>query len=229
MIYLLHGDNLVASRNLLKSLVDQAKNDNQEVIRLNGLGVKIEDTIQALESNSLFGGERLVVIENLFSRPKSNEQKQILDFIKNYQGKTDLILWEKKEIGKILQRNLPNQTTVKLFKTPLLLFKFLDQLTPKTKSSALQTLAALLKSESAELVFYLLVRQIRLLLLVASGQKIKGPSWMIAKLKKQADILNQDRLLTMYQELFTIDGSVKTGKTLMPLNWHLQMLIINYL
>ncbi|OGD62629.1 hypothetical protein A2160_04940 [Candidatus Beckwithbacteria bacterium RBG_13_42_9] len=227
MIYFLHGDNLVASRNFLKSLIDQAKNKSQEIIRLDGNTIKIEEVIQALDSNSLFGNTRLVVIEGLFSRPKSEAQKQILTYLHARQDNAELVLWEKKEIGKILQRHLPHKTVIQVFKTPALLFKFLDQLNPQLKKEALQTLHELLKTEAAELVFFMLVRQVRNLLLVAFNQRIAGAPWMIGKLKKQANILNKERLLTMYKELGTIDESVKTGQSLMPLDWHLEMLIIN--
>ena len=227
MVYFLHGDNLVASRNFLKSLIDQAKNKKLEIVHLDGLSIKPEEFIQAFDSSSLFGDKRLVVVENLFSRTNSREQKQILEYLQQYAGETEIILWEKKEITKTKQKHLPNKTTIKVFKTPALLFKFLDQLIPSLKKQALQTLHELLKTESGELVFYMLIRQIRLLILVADKQKVPGPPWMIGKLKKQSAAYNMSQLLTMYQKLFRIDRSIKTGKSLMPLEWHLDMFIIS--
>lgn len=225
MIYLIHGDNLVASRNFLKELVDLAKEKKQEIVRLEGSKIAIEDLIQALAPRSLFASDRLIVIENLFTRPKSKELDQIFNFLKSFREELDLVFWEKKEIGKILQRSLPPKTAIKLFKTPVLVFKFLDQVTPQTKNQALQTLQELYKLKTDELIFYMLVRQFRLLLLIRFKQQIAGPVWVVGKLKRQAEAFSQSKLLTIYRRLFNIDESVKTGRSLMSLSWHLDMLI----
>lgn len=225
MIYLLHGDNLVASREFLKTLTDSAKNRKQSVIRLNGIQTRSEDFIQALDSQYLFGPDNLVIVEQLFSRPRSAEQKQILQFLRKYEGSVEVVFWEKKEVGKVLQRNLPKRTVIKLFKTPATIFKFLDSLAPVSKKEALGLLIHLNKNETPDLVFYMLARQIRLLLLVSSGGEVKGPPWMIAKLKRQAANFSLNQLLTTYQQLFRIDEQVKRGLTIMPLSWHLEMLL----
>jgi len=227
MVYLLHGDNQTASREFLQELVSQAEEKNQELVRLDGLKLEIEDFIQALDSGSLFGGERTIVVENLFSRPKSKTQERMLDFLNGYGGENQLILWERKEVGKRLQKKLPEKTQVKLFKIPVLMFKFLDQLSPYKKTDALKLLSQLLKQESAELIFYMLVRQFRLLIQVSDGVKVSGPPWLTGKLKRQAEAFNKDNLLTNYRRLFTIDESIKTGRTLMGLDWHLDMFLLN--
>ena len=85
----------------------------------------------------------------------------------------------------------------------------------------------LLKQESAELTFYMLVRQLPLLVLVADGESVPGPPWLTGKLKRQAGTFSSGKLLTKYRQLFTIDESIKTGKTIMPLQWHLDMFVIN--
>jgi len=226
-ILLLHGDNLVSSRDNLKELVDQAKGKGQELIRLNGLIVKPEDLIQALDSASLFMQTRVVVIEELFSRPKSFEREQIFKFLKNLSANVELIFWEKKELGKLVLNDLPQGTQIKLFKTPVLVFKFLDQLSPQTKNKALELYHQLLKQTPVELVFYMICRQIRLLLLAGDRQMTSGPPWMIGKFSKQASLFSKDKLLTIYRELFRIEKSIKTGKTQMPLDWHLDLLILS--
>ena len=71
----IHGDNLVASRNRLVELIDQAKSQSQEIVQLNGDKITSTELLQALESQSLFGTDRLVVIERLFSRVKSKRKR----------------------------------------------------------------------------------------------------------------------------------------------------------
>jgi len=225
-ILLLHGDNLVSSRDYLKELVVQAKKKGQEIVRLDGLAVKPEDLIQALDSACLFGQTRLAVVEELFSRPKSAEKDQIFKFLKTFPANVDLIFWEKKEIGKLILNHLPQGTEIKIFKTPVLVFKFLDQLSPQTKNKALELYQQLLKQTPVELVFYMICRQIRLLLLAGDRQMTSGPPWMIGKFNKQASLFTKDKLLTIYRELFRIEKSLKTGKTKLPLDWHLDMLIL---
>lgn len=227
MPYLLHGDNLVASRQALHEQMAQAKQAGKEVVRLEGAKVEVEDFIQALDSGTLFGGERLVAVENLFSRPKSNAQERLLGVLEGYAGENELILWEPKEVGQRLLKHLPQGAQVKLFKIPVLVFKFLDQLGPYRKKEALVTLTELFKQESAELIFYMVARQFRLLLQVADGQKVAGPPWLTGKLKRQAEGFQKSSLLTNYEQLFTIDESIKTGQTVMPLDWHLSLFLLN--
>lgn len=227
MPYLLHGDNQTASRAFLQELVAKAKEEGKEIVRLDGSAIVVEDFIQALDSGTMFGGERVVIVENLLSRPKSQEQGKLFGFLEGFGGENQLILWERKEIGKLVQKKLPEKTQVKLFKIPALLFKFLDLVAPQKKAEALRCLHDLLKLEAAELIFFMLVRQLRLLIQVADGQKIAGPPWIAGKLKRQAGAFQTDRLLTNYRQLFTIDESIKFGQTLMPLRWHLDMFLLN--
>jgi len=225
MHHFIHGDYLLSSRNFLNSLIEQEKRQNKEVVRLDGNSLALNDLIQALASNSLFGGEKVVVIENLFSRQKSKDQEILLEWIKTFDGQTPVIFWEKKTIGKILQRRLPKKTTVKEFKTPATVFKLVELLSPQTKKQALQLLEETVVKEPAEFLFAMICRQIRLMLLLKEGQAVGGAPWMVGKLKKQAASFNKDELINSYQKLYFIDKQIKTGKTLMPLSWHLSVWI----
>ncbi len=225
MNYLLHGDYNVGSRDFLHGLTAQAKVHGKEVIYLNGEKTALNDLIQALTSSSLFGSDKTIVIENLFSRIKSKEQEGILTWLHSYQDSSDVILWEKKPIGKVAQRKLPPKTTVKEFKTPALIFKLVELLSPKTKKKALVTLEMVMKTEPIEFVFLMIVRQVRLLLLIKTGQNVAGAPWIVGKLKKQAVDYSLEHLLTSYQKLYIIDTLVKTGQTIMPLQWHVSVWI----
>jgi DNA polymerase III delta subunit len=223
MYYLLHGDYHLTSRNFLVNLIDQAKKNNKEIIQIDGKKTDLNQLIQACQSQSLFGNEKLVIIENLFSRQKSKELKSILEWVKKISADIDLIFWESKKIGKILQRNLPVKATVKEFKTPAIIFKLVEQINPQNKKLALQTLEQALQSQPAEFIFAMIVRQIKILILVKNNEKVAGAPWMIGKFKKQAESFSLDQLLTTYQKLFTIDRHIKTGQIPMPMNWHLSV------
>jgi DNA polymerase III delta subunit len=223
MHYFIHGDYHMGSRNLLTSLIEQGKNGQKEVIELDGSSLDLNGLIQATQSNSLFGGEKLIVIENLFSRLKSKEQEEMLKWLKTYDNSNDIVFWEKKSIGKILQRNLPKNTTVKEFKTPAIIFKIVETLSPANKKQALNLLESILEKEPAEFVFAMVVRQIRMLLLIAGGETVGGAPWMVGKMKKQASSFSLEKLTERYQKLYEIDKEIKTGKGVMPLAWHLKL------
>ena len=95
---ILHGDNVVLSRNKLVDLIESFQG---ETLRYTGESLTLSELKQALESLSLFGLEKLVVIENLFSRRPSQEKENVLKYLKNEPSK-NLIIWERKKIdGRI--------------------------------------------------------------------------------------------------------------------------------
>lgn len=227
MIYLFHGDNQVASRKKLTDLVAQAKREKKEVIGLNGLKVNLTQVLSALESSSLFGQEKLVVIENLFSRLKSKEKGEIINYLKNQPIKVDLIFWEGKIIPGTTTRWLPKNWQIQEFKTPVVIFKFLESLRPGNTNQMLNNLHQSIEKNNPEMVFYMLVRQIRLLILAKdSGRRgLFGAPWQINKLLNQANYFTLEQLINLYQKLLAIDIDIKTGRSFMPLDWHLDLLI----
>ncbi len=202
-------------------LISKAKETGKEVLQLNGEAITLTDLLQASQSASMFGSDRIVVIENLFSRKKSKEQEDLFTFTKTYAENTDLVFWEKKAIGKIAQRSLPPKTTIKEFKTPALIFKLVEQIRPDNKQQALDTLQITLESQPAEFIFAMVVRQVRLLFGIKEGLEPKGAPWMIGKLKSQAAAFTNDQLALAYKKLYQIEKQIKTGDTPMNLGWHL--------
>jgi len=192
--YLIHGDYHVQSRQFLSNLLLDLQNKGAEVIQLDGEKITINDLVQASSNNSLFSSRSTILIENLLSRKKSKETEKLWQYLKDYQGQTEIILWEKKAIGKILQRNLPTKTTVKEFKTPMLVFKLVEQINPNSKSQALTNLETVLQKAPAEFIFAMIIRQIRSLLQIKFGNIPAGAPWMISKLKSQAAYFKQDQL-----------------------------------
>ena len=229
MIYFLHGDNQVNSRQKLTDLVDLAKQDKKEVVKLNGLNLKLTDVLQNLETSSLFGQDKFIIIENLFSRPKSDEKDKIIKYLKKEKITPGLIFWEKKEISGTTLRWLPKTWQYQLFKTPVIIFKFLDALRPNNTSQVLSLMHDCLKNQETEMVFYMLARQTRLLIIAKdAGRKgLAGAPWQIARLLNQAGFFTLKKLVNIYKKLLKIDTDIKTGQTFMPLDWHLDLLIAN--
>jgi len=83
---ILHGENLVASRKRLKEEIDNFRlKFKGEVIKFAGNQVDLTQIKQAVESSSLFGQNRLIVIENLFSGSPSTEKQKIVGFYSSFQ------------------------------------------------------------------------------------------------------------------------------------------------
>jgi DNA polymerase III delta subunit len=134
MITILHGDNIVASRKELDRIKTEFVG---EVITLDGKTASETDYIQATQSASLFGDKKLVIVEGL---PK-------FDLV---QAAVDVVVWE----GKSVNVNVPG-ATIKEFKIPPTIWKFIDRLTVPLFRQAL-------KDNDVQFIFLMIVRKYRL-------------------------------------------------------------------
>ena len=223
---ILHGENIVQSRQKLKEKATEFKQKTQGVIlRFEGNEITLSNTQEAFQSLSLLGEQQLVVIENLFSGRKTNEKQKIIDYLKQLNPK-NLIIWEGKKIdGRVLA---PFQGQVLRFDLTPTIFHFLDSLHPGNNKIALLLLHQALEQLPAEMVFFMLVRHFRFLILASDLGK-KGlsnmPPWHQSKLINQGDKFALDRLLSIYKSLLRIDSRQKTGKTVFNLSFQLDLLV----
>lgn len=223
MITLLHGDNITASRKEIDSYKIAAS--GKEIVYLSGSTLTETDLIQALESNSLFGNNKLVIIENLLGGRKKLEFENIL----NSNQDKDIILWESKEIGKTIINKLPKSTNIKLFKIPTVIFKFLDSLTPLNIKYSLNLFHESLKTSEPEMVFFMMIRQFRNLLIIKDlGASPSLNPWQARNLTNQAKSFTMDKLMSIYQKLLQIDLENKTGASPFSLTRQIELLIINF-
>jgi len=229
MVFFMHGDNLLESRNELNRLIDNAKNRGVELIRIDGEKTTLNEIIQTVESSSLFGMEKLVVCENLFSKRQSKDKKEIIDWFKKADILVDVIFWERKKVSGHTIRWLPKKWEFKEFKTPAIIFKFLDSLKPKNNKTSLQLMRQVIKSKDAEMVFYMLAKRWRNLIVAKTeGKKeLYGAPWQKARLMRQAEKFSRKKLAKIYENLLNIDIGIKTGASIMPLDWQLDIMIAN--
>ncbi|MFZ5845305.1 MAG: hypothetical protein ACOY0S_02445 [Patescibacteria group bacterium] len=214
MITLLHGDNQEASRAELLRLKKLARGEVQE---LNGTTLDETALIQALESASLFGGEKLVIIENLFSRPRrrSKSQENLVKFLSTRASVGNVILWEDREISETYLKLFENRLNAKLFKIPPLIFQLLDSLRPGNPKTLLTLFEKTVNSgQAAELIFALIVRRVRLLIVIKDNLKPSPMSeWQFARLTSQAKLFTMEKLLVMHAKLLKLEHSFKSGLT----------------
>lgn len=219
MKLIIHGNDLQATRNYYFEL----KNKVQSFVLLNGEKLTFDNFFQIAEGDSLFENEKTIFTENLLSAYKSNspEIKKITDYI-NLNRKINIVFWESSEISKT-SLSLIKEAEIKNFSIPSLLFTFLDSIKPGNYKSSVSIFNQLIKNVEAELIWFMILRQFRLLFSVASGatdiDEIKRlASWQSSKFKTQAAFFGEDKLKTLYKKLFEIETNHKTGKVSYGIN-----------
>lgn len=228
--WFLHGDNYPQSRGRLDALTKELKNrGSKELIRLNGEKVKLEEIKQVLEAKSLFGGERLVIIENLLSAVVGRRKKEIIDYLLKEPYDSSCVLWEKKEIKGAILNKFRSKFKVEIFKIPAIIFKFLDELRPGNPQEIVGLLHQMNEKEP-EMIFYMLIQRVRQLILVKDLGKegLEGlQGWQQARLLNQARKFELKQLLSFYHQLLESDYQQKTSQTPFSLFSTLDLLLIN--
>lgn len=225
---LIHGDNIVLSRQKLNQLIEQSRTKGvAEVIKLDGKKLAETQLKHALETKSFFGAEKLVVIEGLLSRVLSKEKNILVEILGSDSQQTPVILWDAKEITKTWLNKLEN-FNAQLFKTPASIFKFLDSLKPGNAKISLTLIQHSNKENAPELVFYMLSRRVSDLIIAndpKSTSLLKGAPWQKSRLISQSKNFSSQGLLSFHQDLLSIDESIKTGSALLPLSSQLDLLL----
>lgn len=214
MVLIIHGNDIEKSR----TYFFEEKNKLKNPILINGDLVTVDLLYQTSENKNFFEKETTIIVENFFSKIKanSNEFKDIISYI-NKNKTIDIIFWENSEISKSALSAF-NNATVKFFSFPQNLFLFLDNIKLENSRYLINLFHELLKTTEAEMIFFMITRQFRLLI----SQIEKGydgidetkrmAPWQLSKLKKQLSYFNKKKLLDLYTKLFDIDLAQKTGK-----------------
>lgn len=214
MIYLLHGDNTALSRTRLNELRSQFS--AKEIRTLAGKAVDETSLTQALGSNSLFGNELVVVIEQLFGKlgrkPKLIES--LASIIRQASSSAEVILWEDKEVGVTVTKSLGKDCRVELFKTPAIIFQFLDGILPQSAKTLLPVYANLIATEAPELVWSMLIKRIRQLIMLYDHVTPEGlADWQAARLTTQARAFTIEQLSGLHSQLLSAEYSLKSGSS----------------
>ena len=220
---LLHGENLAESRLELALEIQKARQEGLEVIIIEAKKSDLTNIRSALESNSLFGKEKLIVLENFFSLPDSAFKRKALAYFKKGQFQHKIIFWEEKTI-----KNLPLAIPARLFRLDPALFRFLDSLSEGKKKENLEGLFGAKKKEKTEMIFFMIRRQIRLLILAADlGEKgLTGLApWQKGKFLNQAKQFHLDHLLILYGNLLNIDYEQKISRDPFKLHARLDLFV----
>ncbi|MBI4084790.1 MAG: hypothetical protein HY431_02690 [Candidatus Levybacteria bacterium] len=225
MLTLIHGDDTASSRNAFLKAKEKAQNQ----VSFSGDQVNLTDLAQALQGNGLFAEIKAVYIEDLFSKKKGEELMAITSYLTDQGKQHDIFLWEKKILTPPVLKQLKN-AAVEVYKLPQELFRFLDAIKPKN-TDTISLFHSALETTDSEMLFFMLIRQFRLLLALKETEAPidevqKLAPWQKSKLKRQARLFSSNELISVYNRLSKIDRETKTGAATTPLTTTIDFLLL---
>lgn len=221
MITIIHGNDIATSRKYFMNEKERFVNS----LLIDGQKIDLTDLIQIFEGGELFVEQKNFFIEQLLSkRKKSKELDQILEYINKNGIENDIYIWEEKEITPASIKTLKNPV-VKTFKLPQTLFLFLENIKPGNGKTPVRLFHETIENSDPEMVFFMIVRQIRTLLALHLGgvngrtasevstisEVSRLAPWQKSKLQAQADFFEPVELIHIYNKLFEIEKGLKTG------------------
>lgn len=227
MITLIHGSDTQASRDEMNRLRVQAK--GTEIRTIDGRTVKQDQLVQALESDSLFGGSHTVIVENLLTTlgRKIKQAEAVIGILNTASiGGTQVILWEGKEISKSIVLKL-DKPKISLHNHPVLIFQFLDGVRPHNFPNLSRIFGELMQSEAPELIHSMLIRRLRQLIMVKGNVTPDGlQQWQTSRLTSQASSFSMEQLTGLYKRLISIEYAIKSGGSAFDFSKNLELFLI---
>jgi hypothetical protein len=228
MLTIIHGENLIKSRDKLFQMKQSAKKDGQELTTL--IAKKINEKVleNALFAKDLFGQKHCLIIEELHSLPRSKKRSSYLEAIIQASQFMDIVLWEKKSLSKTNLKKL-GQARLNFFPMSKTLWQLLDHFSPqeKTKKKQLQLLQKAIEQDSAEFCLVMISKRVSDLIAVTAGANIAMHPFVQKKLQKQKKLFTLKKLLVLHQKLYQLDNKIKHSSNLLNLASELDLLLIN--
>ncbi len=212
MLTIIHGDDPVASRSYLNTLLETFKKKNFQINRLDGASLTVEALTLAIQPQTLFGGDTLLVIDGLFGRRESSEKKDLLKLLSSQEE--DIVLWE----GKIVKKtdiSLFPKANQQQFNLKPTIFAFLDSI-GGPKEIAVRSFQEALRNDPAEKILASLASRLHLLLLAAGApQLLPAQGFYRTKILSQAKGIGSNQLRNLIEKFVLMDYNLKTGNTLL--------------
>lgn len=213
MLIIIHGEDIVSSRKILDT--EKEKRLENETLVFDGNTLDLSNLLTADQSQSLFQLKKTIIIENLFTSSVSSQKEKLFSYLSSNQLVSDVIIWEKTEVNKnTIKKYLPSAKEI-FCQPPLLLFRFLDAIFDNS-SLSLSLFHSVLERREAELVYSMLIRQFRNLI-IARDLGAAGLSamqkWQAEKFVKQSAHFEKEKLILLYRQLLSIDYLIKSGRT----------------
>lgn len=194
MLLLLHGSAIEASRRKLQDLKKKFDSDNVLIFEEK---TDLQEILVNLQSQSLFDGERLVVIEN----PPVDFTFDSLTF----DDSLTLILWFDHEVDT---KKWPDFKPIFFPESrEVSVFPFLDYLAAADNKAFLEV--EKLKKADFDIYYFLTMVFYLLRNLVATPKT--APNFVKDKLQRQRKNFNLERIKSLYKDILEIDFKIKKG------------------
>ncbi len=224
ILTILHGEHIVASRTALAKLTDAARARGVAITRLHAKSLNEPELETVLGSTDLFGEEKLIIIEELHSLPRSKRKNNLTNQIA--ASTLPVVLWEKRNLTPTMLKVFPN-AAVQQFKASSSLFAWLQAIgTDVPVAKKIDLLHQSIASDSDQLCFILLCRHVRQLIQIKDAGTMNGHPFAVAQLKKQATRFDMSKLRKLHTLLLHIDWTHKTGKATLSLAQELDLVTI---
>jgi hypothetical protein len=239
MLTIIHGNDIVASR---KYFLEQ-KASYPDSLLIDTDSVTLTDLTQIFEGGGLFGESKHIFIEQIITkRKKSGDYKDIITYLDTHAAEHTIVLWENKELEIGILKMFKNASP-RVFKLPQTLFSLLDNIKPGNGKLLVSQFHQTIEATEVEMVFFMLIRQIRMLLAIHPNQnmprhsdlsrmtlgdieEIKKLTWQRGKMQQQAAQFDGEQLLIIYKKLFEIERGQKTGTLSAPLTTTIDFLLL---
>lgn len=215
---IIHGEDSLSSYRRLGEIIETSKSRNLAVIVKEGSDLDLASLRQDTSSTDLFGVSNCLVIKNILGGSKSKQKESLIDYLKKAVD-MEIVLYESKKLTDSVLKQF-SKATVESFSINSVIFKFLDVLRPGNTRVILQAWNRLLElNHEPEYVFFMLTRQVRLLIQAKSGPSyLKMAPYPKKLITTQASYFTLNQLLGLHHRLYELDKRIKTGISPLPLH-----------
>jgi len=229
MLTIICGEDSTTSFNYYSSLKKNYLDKSYEILDVSSSDLE-NITSWLGQSQSLFSQKKIFFTQNINKRLSRKLNLKINKVVEKLikDKSVEVVDWEEEIPSRELK--FPKATVVKEFKPAQNIFKLQDSLYPGNLKNFIYALNQLAETVDENIIFYMLVKHIRNLLTVKSGQSISRlQPWQLAKLSKQTKNWEEKKLLGFYQGLHRIDISTKTSSNPFSLKKSLDILACYFL
>ena len=192
MIFIFHGDDQYQSLQAFQAKTEEYKNFEQ--LRFDNKTIDFEKLNQFVNSGSLFGNDKVLILDNPYSLIKSNLDKLIKIILGNKD--VDIIIWQERSL-KPAENSIFTGAKIQKFPLDKKLFACLNSLKPGNIHNFCSLYQETVLQEPFELFFFWLKNNIRKNL----GTYSKFP---------------EDKLKNTYLQLIEMEYQYKNGLLYQP-------------
>lgn len=230
MLTILHGDDSVRIHTRALELTTSATTRGILIERPEAKSLSVSSLEALVGTDQLFSSEKLIWIDRLYALPKSSQKDALIAWITdrattNTTDTTQILLTEDKVLTPTQLKKFTS-AKIELFKLPQIVFSFIESIGSITPARAVTQFHEVLKTQEAEFVFAMMVRQFRMLLMYVADGIYDGPPFSRGKIINQAKKFTQTQLLQIHKRLLAIDLGQKTSSSPLTLSQEIDLLLL---